>query len=482
MASKMKTTPSTKSIHTEKEPPPAAINAAQNAADVLRSLAQGANKPMLCLQLRVRSKPVHSFLSLLPAEQTAWLPKNEQILHQSDWQLVGLGCAIELVGEGTSRFHTIKLNAAKQFGAISILSDAPKPHFPQLRFFGGGAFVPGRNDAIWSGFQDARFIIPRWQYATQSSDATLQLVIQTDEFHSSSSWQRELQTIFEWLYQKETLKMPATQSVNITHYSNGWESLVSDALKKINAGVLEKVVVSRMSHLVSNHPFSVQRFLETLESSFTDCTRFVLGGDNGIFVGATPEQLVRVNDHGYKITADALAGSAQRAAGGDKAALALQQNEKERREFEFVLSNIEAQFVKNDIRITSEREVKIKSLKNLYHLHCQVTGICDTPKHALDLVEQLHPTPAVCGTPTGPAAKWLIENEHQNRGWYAGPVGWFDAIGEGDVAVGIRSALLKNNEAWLFAGAGIVRGSSAAIEFTETGAKLTPMLSALGAV
>ena len=454
-----------------------------HAADKFRSQAQQANEKWLCLRIQVPIKHIDTFISLPHPEKTVWIPGRGATQHASDWQIAALGCAREIIAQGANRFQTVQQAAAAVFSEISVMGDAPASHFPQLRFLGGAAFAPGSaNTDIWSEFSDARFVIPRWQYATQSNDATLQLVIESDEFHRSPRWHQELNDIFNWLMQADALQMPATETVNITHYSNGWETLVNDALKKIAAGELQKVVVSRMSHLKSNLAFSLQRVLQRLARSYPDCMRFALSGSGSVFVGATPEELVRVSDKGKRIAADALAGSAQRTGDSDNGALRLQRSEKEHREFEFVLDNIEAQLRRCGVRITSDRDIKIKSLKNLYHLHCAVTGIAESPMHILQLVEQLHPTPAVCGTPTAIASNWLVANEHQQRGWYAGPIGWFDADGDGCFAVGIRSALVKNDEAWLFAGAGIVEGSCAAVEFTETGAKLTPMLSALGAL
>ena len=459
------------------------IATAQDACTEFESLARQATLPRYCLRIKVPLKRVHSFTEILQTEKTVWLPESDAAANPADWQIAGLGCAVALSATEATRFSQIREMARHAFSSTQVIHSAPASHFPNLRFLGGGAFAPGSlKNSVWSGFGDARFIIPRWQYATQSGDASLQLVIDAGEFQNATGWREELSRIFNWLNRIDTMQMPSTESVNITHYSNGWETLVNDALTEIRNGTLKKVVVSRMSHLRANLPYSLPRVLERLERSYADCMRFTFTGADGLFVGATPEQLVRVSDSGKRIAADALAGSAQRTGATDSGALHLQHSEKERREFTFVLDNIESQLISLGVRITSNRHIKIKSLKNLFHLHCPVTGVTDSPMHILQLVEKLHPTPAVCGTPTPVAAQWLIRNEHQPRGWYAGPIGWFDETGDGCFAVGIRSALIKQNDAWLFAGAGIVEGSSAAVEFTETGAKLTPMLGALGAI
>ncbi|MCA9642967.1 MAG: chorismate-binding protein, partial [Myxococcales bacterium] len=95
-------------------------------------------------------------------------------------------------------------------------------------------------------------------------------------------------------------------------------------------------------------------------------------------------------------------------------------------------------------------------------------------------VEALHPTPAVGGVPRQFALDFLSEHEALERGWYAGPLGWYDAAGDGEFWVGLRSGVFSGNEAHLFAGAGIVRGSETESEFAETEVKLTSLLRALG--
>jgi isochorismate synthase EntC len=100
--------------------------------------------------------------------------------------------------------------------------------------------------------------------------------------------------------------------------------------------------------------------------------------------------------------------------------------------------------------------------------------------HVLDLVRALHPTPAVCGTPRDAAIRWIASHEPETRGWYAGAVGWFDAAGDGAFSVAIRSGVLTRQEAWLYAGAGIVEGSDPALEYAEARVKQAPMLTALG--
>ncbi|MEO8876994.1 MAG: chorismate-binding protein, partial [Polyangiaceae bacterium] len=120
------------------------------------------------------------------------------------------------------------------------------------------------------------------------------------------------------------------------------------------------------------------------------------------------------------------------------------------------------------------------TLGRVHHLATSIVGRLDRPAHVLSLVAALHPTPAVSGLPKQAAADWIRDHESFERGWYAAPVGWFDDQGNGTFAVAIRSALVKNDEAWVFAGAGIVDGSEPDAEFRETQLKQKTILAALG--
>jgi isochorismate synthase EntC len=123
----------------------------------------------------------------------------------------------------------------------------------------------------------------------------------------------------------------------------------------------------------------------------------------------------------------------------------------------------------------------VRSLKHILHLCTPIQARLHTDIHVLGLLERLHPTPAVGGVPTGAALDWIGKHEPFDRGWYSGAVGWFDAAGDGDFNVALRSGLVQANRAWLYAGAGVVRESAAAAEYAETTLKLAAVLTSLRA-
>ena len=124
----------------------------------------------------------------------------------------------------------------------------------------------------------------------------------------------------------------------------------------------------------------------------------------------------------------------------------------------------------------------VRALRNILHLHTPIAAELSAPVHVLELAAALHPTPAVGGTPTRLATAWIAAREPAPRGWYAAPVGWFDAAGDGELAVAIRSGLLAGRTAHVWAGAGIVRDSDAEAEWAEVEVKQRAVLDALGAV
>jgi salicylate biosynthesis isochorismate synthase len=130
-------------------------------------------------------------------------------------------------------------------------------------------------------------------------------------------------------------------------------------------------------------------------------------------------------------------------------------------------------------RLIVQAEPKIVVLPHLQHLCSEVQGSLEPGRHVLDIVHELHPTPAVSGWPTQEAQTWLQQHEEMQRGWYAGAIGWFNHQGDGTFAVSIRSALLSGQTAIAFAGAGIVPDSNPAAEWTETEWKLTTVQQAL---
>jgi isochorismate synthase len=255
------------------------------------------------------------------------------------------------------------------------------------------------------------------------------------------------------------------------------DEIVAVARDRIRAGELTKAVLARELVLRSNAPIDQAAVLSRLLATHRSATVFALEG----FVGASPELLVsRVDD---VVRAHPLAGTAARESDpvADQAAAAgLLASSKDRWEHRITIDWLLNELLPFCSYVDAEPDPGIVSLPNVHHLGTRVEGrLSSPPASVLDLVQALHPTPAVGGDPQADAIALIAELERSERGRYAGPAGWVDGSGNGSFVVAIRSAELDGNVARLFAGVGVVGDSDPAAELAETRAKFQAMLPAL---
>lgn len=257
---------------------------------------------------------------------------------------------------------------------------------------------------------------------------------------------------------------------------------VHEALQRINAGELTKIVLARAQDIVADRPFHPLEVLNGLRERFPDCYAFSYTQGRGpSFIGASPERLVRVNEH--VLETEALAGSARRGATAtEDAALsaALLRSDKDRREQRQVLDDIVARLLPLGIAPEVGAQPQLRKLANVQHLHTSIRAALPDAVGVLDVVAAMHPTPAVGGYPRAAAVPQIRALEGFPRGLYAGALGWVNSRGGGEFFVGIRSALVEGVAARVYAGAGIVAGSTPEKEFAETDLKFRAMLDAFG--
>jgi isochorismate synthase len=203
-------------------------------------------------------------------------------------------------------------------------------------------------------------------------------------------------------------------------------------------------------------------------------------GPGRSLVGAAPETVATVAGGAFRATA--VAGSMARGNTPEEdevLARALLDSEKDRREHRFCVEDMVARLDPVAGRVQADLEPHLLTLSAIQHLETLITGELLDGETALSALEALHPTPAVCGFPRDPALELLQRSEATRRGWYAGPVGWFDMGGDGVFVPALRSAVRRGGEWHLFSGAGIVAGSDPEREWAETDIKLKPVLEAL---
>lgn len=260
---------------------------------------------------------------------------------------------------------------------------------------------------------------------------------------------------------------------------DGWNRAVGDVLARVGAGDLEKVVLARTRLLRSEREWDPEALFLHLRREYPSCYRFLYRDPGGAaLVGASPERLVSLR--GGLVKTDAVAGTSRSDDGAaGRAETALLADTKEIREHAVVAREIGAALREAGAVVAPFPAPSVFHLRRLMHLRAQVTAAVPPGVGVLDLVERLHPTPAVAGTPRAAALETIRRLEPRRRGWYAGPIGWTSASGEGDFTVGLRTASLQGNRALLFAGAGIVAGSDAGREWEECEAKMDVIEEAL---
>jgi isochorismate synthase len=250
-------------------------------------------------------------------------------------------------------------------------------------------------------------------------------------------------------------------------------------LADIRAGRIEKVVLTRTLQLDALQPIAVASLLAALSRRYPECTVYGFSSKEQSFVGATPERLVALT--GRRVQADALAGTAwlcAAPAGGQPGSLSLQ-DDKNSREQQLVVDAVRAALTPLCTSLEAPQTPQIMQVRELQHLRTCVTGHVHEGIGLFDLIDSLHPTPAVGGTPDRAARQWLRTHGEQRGAWYTGGIGWINRHGDGEIAVALRCARITGTRAELFAGAGIVAGSDPAQELAETEAKLSVIIEAL---
>ncbi|MRK00424.1 isochorismate synthase [Aeromicrobium sp. S22] len=257
-----------------------------------------------------------------------------------------------------------------------------------------------------------------------------------------------------------------------------WQGLVAEAVRRIVAGDLDKVVLARDLIATVDEPLDVRSPLSRLAAEYPSCWTFHVDG----FFGSTPEMLVRL-ERGL-VTSRVLAGTIRRT--GDDAhdlALAgsLARSSKDLEEHEYAVRSVADALAPHCTSMNVPETPFVLHLPNVMHLATDVTGVMRNGASALTLAASLHPSAAVGGTPTDAAVRLIEQIELLDRGRYAGPVGWIDARGDGEWGIGLRAAQVEDDgrTVRLFAGCGIVADSVPADELAESNAKLIPVRDAL---
>lgn len=271
--------------------------------------------------------------------------------------------------------------------------------------------------------------------------------------------------------------LPPVLSTRAVPDGPAFEARVADALGAIASGLVDKVVLARQVRATFDGPVDAALVLARLRSLEPSCAAFACREGSSVFLGASPELLVR--RRGRRVVSHPLAGTSNPDGAAVAALVASPKEQAEHRAAAAAVADRLAVYC--DTLQVPEAPSPVR-LHTVAHLGSRITGVLrEPPADALTLAAALHPTPAVAGVPTAEAIELIQALEASSRDRYAGPVGWVDARGDGEWLVAIRSATVDGAEAVAYGGAGIVAGSVPARELAETTAKLHTALGALGA-
>ncbi|WP_419918767.1 isochorismate synthase [Candidatus Poriferisocius sp.] len=368
--------------------------------------------------------PLEAFAEWAGGDRVFWCPPGDDAM-------AGLGVARAVEVDGPWRFDVAATAAADLLGDRDIA-------------FAGFSFADQEGTGAWAGYPSGWLAVP------------------------------------ERVVRGPVAADSGCRSVDGLRVQDGSRASYRDAVKRaaeaIEAGELAKVVVAR--EVEAGGAIEPAVVLARLASRFESCTVFGFGRGRSCFVGATPEILVEL--HGDLVTTTAVAGTAPRGATPVEDAINVEQlvsDPKEQAEHRYVVDYLRTRLALAGVELDPTGEPRALTLPGIHHLSTTVTGrIAPRPGLALRLAGALHPSPAVGGTPSLFAQRWIADHEGIDRGWYAGPVGWIDHRGCGSFYVALRSALVGPEGLRLFAGAGIVAGSDPEQELIETDIKLAAIL------
>jgi len=347
--------------------------------------------------------------------------------------------------------------------------------------FGGTKFCSLNNSDEWKDFADNDWFIPNFLFYKKNNEDYFIINLLNNDLREIQPFVNNLFVQLDNLYMTQYHSGAGEQIVSIkisrdSDEFNSWNILIRNALDKISEGLFRKVVLSRrlVAEILGQPIF--KSIMQQLSRNYGNCNIFLYKSNNTVLFGATPEQLLKFQNK--EIEFDALAGSAKRGVTTEedlRIATNLLMDKKNGNEHNQVIDFIRDVALRYVLDY-SQSETSIKKFSNIQHIYTPIKGVLKSKDQIFDLVEDIFPTPAICGSPKSTALKYITDNEKFDRGMFSGIIGFINSNGM-DLSVAIRSALLTQNKLYVYAGCGIVDGSNPKSEFEETEIKMKTILS-----
>ena len=400
--------------------------------------------------------------------------------HTGSFTLIGIGVVQQIIAE-EDRFQQLQEKWDKTLQRAIIHN--PFQHVGTgLIAMGGMSFDPKRpTSQLWKKYPTSQLTIPEYIFIRHKEQfyMTLNSYVHEDD---------DIDTLLE-KFKEDEITLLSTENDSTTVQKvmakkeiepEAWKQTVSDAVEEIKRGNAKKIVLAREMRIQLEGKADISLLLSKLQETQPNSYIFAFEHGDNCFLGATPERLVQVE--GEHLLSTCLAGTARRGTTveeDEKIANDLLNDEKNREEHDYVVQMIRSSIEPfcHDVNIPDEPIVY--PLRNLQHLYTPVRAKLKRPFTVFDIIEQLHPTPALGGVPREKALAFMREHELLDRGWYGAPIGWLDSNDNSEFAVAIRSGLVQHDEISLFAGCGVMRDSDPDMEYEETNVKFLPMLTIL---
>ena len=464
-------------------------------ADMLAALEATATAPGLLRSATVAVADVDP-VALVEAAREVGLEAALWLQPADGFALVGIGRAWAVEPAGRDRFAiaaeawTALLRGATLPGTVGGSAPLPRGAGPLL--LGGLGFTGTSPDAgdPWGPFGAASLVLPSLMLAHTPDGSFLTAAVVNGPAAPAprallGTWDRLVARARELAPAPGALvARPAGAPLAVVGEQPdraAWDRLVGLFAGAVGRGRLDKVVLARRVDALSQLELDVPNALRRLAAGGPESTTFAFSRGAASFLGATPERLVRTEGRAFRTVA--IAGSAPRGADpaeDERIAAALVADDKEREEHAVVVDMLRASLSSLAEELEIAPTPGVLRLRHVQHLVTPVSGTLRREAGLLALAGRLHPTPAVGGEPREQALDLIGEHEGFERGWYAGPVGWLGADGDGEMMVALRCGLVDGRAATLFAGCGIVADSDPAREWEESRMKLRPVASALG--
>ena len=424
------------------------------------------------------TKIISASVALEDMDTLAWVHANPAA-SRVYWS--GRDCGLEVAGIGVA--HDCYECFAGDFSRLREQLGQPlSACAPGVRYYGGMRFdlrLP--YEQHWETFGAWSFILPRFELRRSSGQAELRCNLNLPRDYGSQD--RIIGELYGLSGNAETVPVGLPLPLSHAHRPSRteWRTIIESMLRTIRQSPLEKIVLARETLVECASAPDPVTLLRLLKSGTPRCFHFLFQpSGQSAFIGASPERLFRRRNR--DVETEAVAGSRPRgrsAAADARLVEELLSSDKERREHEFVRVSLKEDMLPLSTDLQMDANCSVMRLASARHLVSRMKARLRRGVTSLDVLESIHPSPAVGGLPSSLALDALLKIEPFDRGWYAGPVGWIGP-NAAEFAVGIRSGLIDDRQVRLYSGAGIVPGSTWQSEWDEIGDKIVDFSRVLG--